>query len=133
MNSARRVTPRPTLKALLLPLLAAVTERYERTDRDGIAERSPVYIDPPTCVGDQTFFPNLDGTSIQNSFSTISVTTQVRINRTASAKAGPEKQPPVMIRLVDEPPSTPTTALPNFWAIYNFLETSKCRVVGPHT
>ena len=57
MNSARQITPRPTLKALLLPLFVAVTERDERTNGrtngDGITQNTPVYIDPPTGVGDQ--------------------------------------------------------------------------------
>ena len=46
---------------LLHPLLAAVTERYERTNgrtdertsRDGITQKTPIHIDPPTGVGDQ--------------------------------------------------------------------------------
>ena len=57
MKSARRVTSRPTLTALLPSVLAAVTERHERTnertDGDGITQKTPIYIDPPTCIGDQ--------------------------------------------------------------------------------
>ena len=45
------------LRPLLEPRLADVTERYERTNkrtnRDGITQKNPIHIDPPTGVGDQ--------------------------------------------------------------------------------